>query len=79
MLEKVIRSKSVCFGGAGVQHPLKNKVAGLCDTLSDAAREIGAVNTIVCLQSGHIGGDNTDWLGIMKPLKQADLVASPVS
>lgn len=66
------------FGGAGVQHPLKDKVIKLCDSLSDAAREIGAVNTIVNLQSGRVGGHNTDWLGIIKPLKNADIVATPV-
>eukprot|EP00035_Acanthoeca_spectabilis_P013323 m.246705 g.246705 ORF g.246705 m.246705 type:complete len:171 (+) comp15856_c0_seq13:3515-4027(+) len=77
-VEKVIRSRTVSFGGAGVQHPLKDKVIKLCDSLSDAAREIGAVNTIVNLQSGRVGGHNTDWLGIIKPLKNADIVATPV-
>ena len=49
-------------GGASVTIPFKRDVIPLLDGLSDAARAIGAVNTIVVRDGLY--GENTDYLGI---------------
>lgn len=56
------------FGGLAVTMPLKLDIMKYTDELSDAAKLIGAVNTVVPLkgQPGKFLGDNTDWYGITK-------------
>ncbi len=53
--------------GANVTVPHKQAVLGLCDDVSTAARQIGAVNTIV-VRDGRLHGDNTDAYGFMRAL-----------
>jgi pentafunctional AROM polypeptide len=70
-VEKVIRSPD--FGGASVTIPLKLDIISLLDDITDAARVIGAVNTIVPThnESGmpvRLIGENTDWLGMTHSL-----------
>lgn len=60
------------FLGANVTIPHKESVLPLMDTLSEAARAAGAVNTIVC-RSGRLHGDNTDITGFLAPLATYDL------
>lgn len=50
------------FNGINVTHPFKQAVMPLLDSLSDAARALGAVNTIL-FRDGKRHGDNTDWSG----------------
>jgi shikimate dehydrogenase len=50
------------FDGINVTHPFKQAVVPLLDSLSDAARALGAVNTIL-FRNGQRHGDNTDWSG----------------
>jgi shikimate dehydrogenase len=50
------------FDGLNVTHPFKQDVIPLMDSLSDAARALGAVNTIL-FRNGKAHGDNTDWSG----------------
>ena len=52
------------FGGASVTIPLKETILPMMDELSDAARAIGAVNTVIRVTGGNLRGDNTDWIGI---------------
>ncbi|MCK9248682.1 MAG: shikimate dehydrogenase [Solirubrobacteraceae bacterium] len=53
------------FAGANVTIPHKGAARRACDVLTDAAREIGAVNTITVLEDGALHGDNTDAPGLL--------------
>ena len=50
------------FTGLNITYPCKQKVMGLLHELSDDARGIGAVNTVV-FSDGKRVGHNTDWSG----------------
>jgi hypothetical protein len=43
--------------------PYKKTVIPFCDELSDLAKEIGSVNTLLRREDGSIFGDNTDAFG----------------
>lgn len=55
--------------GGNVTVPHKQAVMPLCDDLSDTARRIGAVNTLI-LRDGRIAGDNTDAYGFTRTLDE---------
>lgn len=64
-VRRIIRSPE--FGGASVTIPLKLKIMDLLDTVSEDAKVIGAVNTIVPVERDgqvKLHGDNTDWQAI---------------
>lgn len=70
-VKELIRSPD--FGGASVTIPLKLDIIPLLDGITDAARIIGAVNTIVPVpttsgQPPDLIGENTDWLGMRHSL-----------
>lgn len=68
------------FGGASVTIPLKLKVRSLVDEITEPAKVIGAVNTIIRDTSGgksRLIGDNTDWLGIVFSLEAAGILSGP--
>jgi shikimate dehydrogenase len=58
------------FRGANVTIPHKLAAHDLCHDLSDAARAIGAVNTLSFSADGHIAGDNTDASGLLDALRE---------
>lgn len=51
------------WNGLNVTIPYKKMVVPFCDELSDIARKIGSVNTLVKRADGSIYGDNTDAFG----------------
>ncbi len=51
------------WAGLNVTIPYKQDVIPLCDELSDRARRIGSINTLVRRDDGTIFGDNTDYDG----------------
>ncbi|MGN0136677.1 shikimate dehydrogenase [Anaerotignum sp.] len=55
--------------GFNVTMPCKTKVAELVDELSDAAKLIGACNTVV-IKDGKLYGNNTDGMGFVKNLRE---------
>ncbi|MGM9486812.1 shikimate dehydrogenase [Ideonella sp. YS5] len=65
------------FAGLNVTYPCKQAVIALLDELSDEARAMGAVNTVVVQPDGRLVGHNTDgsgWArGFTRALPQADL------
>lgn len=64
---KAITSLRLC--GLNVTVPHKEKVIPYLDELSEAARLIGAVNTIE-VRDGRLVGHNTDGRGFLRALKQ---------
>lgn len=72
-LKQLIRASD--FGGASVTIPLKLDVIPLLDNVSDHAKHIGAVNTIIPSLSEVTGqtvltGDNTDWLAMVDLIRR---------
>ncbi len=63
-------ARTMGFAGLNVTYPCKQVVIPLLDEISDTAREIGAVNTIVCRQ-GRLIGHNTDASGWQQAFAQA--------
>lgn len=59
--------------GLNVTIPYKQTVMPYLDELSDTARGIGSVNTIVKRADGTLFGDNTDIYGFKYLLKRADI------
>lgn len=59
----------------GINLTMPHKIAALkhMDALSDAARVIGAVNTVVCRPDGTLFGENTDGKGFVQSLTDADI------
>jgi shikimate dehydrogenase len=57
------------FKGANVTVPYKEAVIPLMDHLTDDARAIGAVNTILVGENGRLYGSNTDWMGFTADLE----------
>ncbi len=53
------------FRGLNVTIPYKKAVLPYCDELSQTAREIGSVNTLVHRPDGSLLGDNTDLYGFL--------------
>jgi shikimate-5-dehydrogenase len=60
------------FGGASVTMPHKLAIGKFCKTITEHARVIGAVNTLTREDetSARLIGDNTDWSGLVKILRQ---------
>lgn len=55
--------KEGSFDGLNVTIPYKKSVIPYCDELSETARKIGSVNTLVRRSDGTLYGDNTDAYG----------------
>jgi shikimate dehydrogenase len=56
------------YRAANVTIPHKLAALEVADEVSDAARAIGAVNTLTLREDGHITGDNTDAGGLLDAL-----------
>ena len=70
-LESFIKSKS--FSAINVTIPYKEAVIELVDSISEKAREIGAVNTIVN-KDGKLCGYNTDFYGMRSMIKKSGII-----
>lgn len=70
------------FGGASVTFPHKLAIGSLLASETEAARLIGAVNTVIVdREDGReiLRGDNTDWIGIMNVLRKLGTTVSQSS
>lgn len=61
------------FSGLNVTIPYKKDVIPFCDELSECAKKLGAVNTIVKGYDGHLIGHNTDYFGFQAMLQKSGL------
>ena len=68
MVNPKTREIELNFCGFSVTNPHKQSVTNYLDEIDDAAREIGAVNTIKFVD-GKLHGFNTDAPGFIQPLK----------
>lgn len=71
MLDQFFHSSS--FTGINVTIPYKKAVIPYCNELSECAKKIGAVNTIVKRPDGSLIGHNTDYFGFSSMLEQSGL------
>jgi shikimate dehydrogenase len=69
-LEDYLRERNAddSWRGCNVTMPHKQAVIPLLDSVSPAAKRIGAVNTIT-MEDYYLLGDNTDGIGFLEPLK----------
>lgn len=61
--------KAAGLSGVNVTHPVKQAIIPFLDDLSDDARRLGAVNTVVFTKAGAIG-HNTDWFGFAEAFRR---------
>lgn len=61
------------FTGLNVTIPYKKDVMPYCNELTDCARRMGAVNTIVRRPDGKLVGHNTDYFGFLFTVKRMGL------
>ena len=73
-LESFLRSGE--FEGINVTIPYKKSVIPFCDQLSETARKLGAVNTIIRRSDGKLIGHNTDYFGFSAMVRQSGLKVS---
>ena len=64
------------FDGLNVTIPYKKAVIPYCHALSDTARRLGAVNTIVRRPDGTLVGHNTDYFGFQTMVRESGLSVS---
>lgn len=70
-LEDVLHNEE--YGGFNVTIPYKTEVMKYLDEISDIAKRIGAVNTIVRNEDGKLCGYNTDYYGFTYLLEKIDV------
>ena len=63
--------RSRAFRGVNVTIPYKKLALSLCDALSDTARAVGCVNTVVVRPDGSLYGHNTDIGGFIAMARRA--------
>jgi shikimate dehydrogenase len=65
----LLAAERMGFAGLNITHPCKQRIVPLLTALSDDARAIGAVNTVV-LRDGERIGHNTDWWGFAESFRR---------
>jgi shikimate dehydrogenase len=67
--ELLAAAERMGFAGLNITHPCKQSILPLLTDLSDDARALGAVNTVV-LREGRRTGHNTDWLAFSESFRR---------
>ena len=68
--------KTADFTGLNVTIPYKKAVISYCDELTDQAKALGSVNTIVKRPDGTLIGHNTDFFGFQSMVERSGLQVS---
>ncbi len=69
-LGEILRAAEICgFAGVNITYPFKVEVVAHLDELSEAARLVGAVNTVV-FRDGRRSGHNTDFWGFAESFRR---------
>ncbi|MFG2698472.1 shikimate dehydrogenase [Kitasatospora sp. NPDC048407] len=69
-LEAFVAGLDTDWAGLSLTMPLKRAILPLLDTVSDTARSVDAVNTVVFGPDGRRHGDNTDVPGLVNALRE---------
>lgn len=64
------------LSGLNVTIPYKKEIIPFCHRLSERAKQLGAVNTIVRQQDGTLIGHNTDYFGFLSMVQKSGLSVS---
>ena len=67
--ELLTAAKRMGFAGLNITYPCKQAIIPLLDELSEDARALNAVNTVV-IQDGRLIGHNTDWSGFAEGFRR---------
>lgn len=65
----LVAAERMGFAGLNITHPCKQAALPLMDELSDDARALGAINTVL-LRDGRRIGHNTDWWGFAESFRR---------
>jgi shikimate dehydrogenase len=69
-LEKILTARE--FAGLNITIPYKKHAVAFCDRLSDTAKAVGSVNTLV-FENGELVGHNTDYAGFSYMARRAGI------
>ena len=64
------------FDAINVTIPYKKTVIPFCSELSETAKKVGSVNTLLKREDGTLFGDNTDYFGFQSMLERTGLVVT---
>src|SRR2546428_6399843 len=67
--ELLTAAKRMGFAGLNITYPCKQAIIPLLDGLSEDARALNAVNTVV-IRDGRLTGHNTDWWGFAEGFRR---------
>ena len=70
-LRRFVRGLGPQWAGLSLTMPLKEVAFEVADEVSDLAREVGAINTLVRRADGGWSGHNTDVYGVSQALREA--------
>ena len=62
---------NTALNGFNVTIPYKIEAYNRCDELSETAKKVGSVNTIIRRKDGTLYGDNTDYFGFLYMAEKA--------
>jgi shikimate dehydrogenase len=73
VLEELRKGK---YSGFSVTIPYKQEVMKYLEEISERAKKVGSVNTILSREDGTLFGDNTDYVGFAKSLEEEGVLSS---
>jgi shikimate dehydrogenase len=78
-LPKFMANLDETWAGLSITMPLKRAIIPLCEDVSDLARRLSAVNTVVFRSDGTRLGENTDVRGMVAASQEAGVASVPAA